>query len=66
VEPVATEVAVAEPPPAVTPDSVAAAAEPALTSGLNGSLTDPAAAPEAVTEVEGPISWARGWSGPRW
>src|SRR5215211_5417522 len=59
VEPVATVVAVAEPLSAVTPDSVAAAADPVLTSGLNGSLTDPAASPEAVTEVEGPISWAR-------
>jgi len=59
VAPVATVVAVAEPLSAVTPDWVTAAAEPLLTSGLNGSLPEAAASPEAVTEVEGPISWAR-------
>ena len=49
---------VTEPVPlAVTPDSVAAAAVPVLTSGRNGSLPEAAAASDGVTDVDGLISW---------
>ena len=67
VEPVAARVLeVTEPVPlAVTPDSVAAAAVPVLTSGRNGSLPEAAAASDGVTDVDGLISWARSWWGRR-